>query len=358
MKISMKSALLGLAAGCLLIPVSVMADTISPASYTASMDVGGSVTISKTVTVTGEAGAFAPVDVFFLADTTGSMGGEIASVQAGMGSILTSTASLGDVFYAVGEYEDWGSTYSYPSDKPYTLHQDFTGDTALVTAGIAKLTDPLGYGGDGLESQLYALEQAAETASWRDGSTRIMVWFGDYAGHDPSGPSTLATATEALVDADITVEAISVGGSLGTQADAIALATGGDHYIGIDASSIVATITAAITKVVDTYSTVGIDFGDVPAGIDATVSPVDYTGSYDRSLVRTFDFDVTFTGITEGVYDFDIFATVDGARVATEHDTLTVGGTAPVPEPATLLLMGIGLSGLIVVNRKRSAKKN
>ncbi len=334
----------------LLFAGSAIADSIAPETFSATIGVGESVTVEKTVTVDLEAGSSAPVDVYFLADTTGSMRAEINAVQAGASSILADTFALGDVRYAVGEYEDFGVA----GDAPYTLHQDFTADTALVQAGIAKWTDPLGYGGDGPESQLYALEEAAETASWRDGSTRILVWFGDYAGHDPSGPSTLASATEALVDGDITVEAISIGGSLGPQADAIAAATGGTHFTGISTASIVATITAAITEVVDTYTTVGIDLSGVPGGVSAAVSPADYTGDYDRSEVRTFDFSVTFTGVTEGVYDFDLFATVDGARVAIESDSITVGGGAPVPEPTTLLLLGMGLLGITGLSRRKN----
>ncbi len=353
MKKARRKVVIGILCGLLLLPVAALADSITPESFSASIGIGESVTIQKTVTVDSEPGTYAPVDVFFLADTTGSMGADIAAVQSGASSILSDTAGLGDVWYAVGEYEDWGDTYGYSTDKPYTLHQDFTDNTTLVQNGIDEWT-PLGYGGDNPESQLYALEQAAETASWRDGSTRIMVWFGDYAGHDPSGSSTLTSATQALVDEDITVEAISVGGwgGLGSQADTIAAATGGHHYTGISTTHIVQTITDAITTVVNEYSTVGIDFGEVPSGLSASVSPTDYTGDYDRSSSRTFDFSVTFTGITEGTYDFDIYATVDGARVAVESDTIAVGGAAPVPEPSTILLMGIGLLGLIGYRKK------
>ena len=80
-----------------------LADSISPTSYSASIGVGGTATVEKTVKVTKEVTS-SKLDIFFLADTTGSMGSAITSVKTNAASLLTTTAGYGDVQW------EWAST--------------------------------------------------------------------------------------------------------------------------------------------------------------------------------------------------------------------------------------------------------
>jgi hypothetical protein len=331
------------------------ADSITPDSFSATVNVGDSVTIHKTVTIDSAPPTSALVDVFFLTDSTGSMGGTITSVRNAATQIMTQVSGLGNVAFGCGEYRDVGDAFTYRTST------DITSNTAAVQAGINTWT--AGGGGDYPEANLYALQQVADTASWRENSTRILVWFGDAPSHDPSVGVTEGAATAALVDNNIRVQAMNVGyaGMDGYgQATRIANATDGNIYSGtLNPSNVVSVITSAITSTFMNYSNVSLDLSAVPAGLTATVTPAaGYTGAYDRSATRTFEYDVTLTGATAGTFNFSINALVDGGIVASELDSITVnngGGPAPVPEPATMLLIGTGLLG--VAGLKKRAKK-
>ena len=102
-------------------------------------------------------------------------------------------------------------------------------------------------GGDDPEADFWGLYEAADTTSWRAGSTRILVWFGDAQSHDPAGPPpgvNEAQTIAALVAKSIKVMALDTGAldALG-QATRIATATGGQYYSGVDVSQIVQVIT-------------------------------------------------------------------------------------------------------------------
>lgn len=327
------------------VPAFLMADAISPASVNGTVDVGGTYTIHKTVTVNAGTPTTSKVDVLFLADVTGSMTGSITNVQASANSILSNISTLGDVQYGVASYRDFGWDDEY-GDSPdgFSMQQTITSSTTAAQTAINNWN--ANYGADYPEAQLYALEHVATDAGWRDGSSRIVVWFGDAPGHDPTGPDASTAVTEsqaisALNAKNIKVEALNVGNLDGYgQATRITDATGGTLYNGIDNSSIVSAIQDAIKTSFSTYNTVSLS---VEGADNVTVTSSDpITGSFDRSTDRTFNFDVTVSGVSAGIDDFLVNALVDGGTVATEKDHFTVNGS-PVPEPGLLSMLFAGL---------------
>ena len=117
-------ALLATVAGVAgLFTMTAGADSITPDTVERTLDVGETTEIQKTVTTTTDV-TTAKADVFFLSDTTGSMGGLIDTAQSVASNILTNAAGLGDVNFGVGEYEDFSvAGFGGDSDVPFTLHQ-------------------------------------------------------------------------------------------------------------------------------------------------------------------------------------------------------------------------------------------
>jgi uncharacterized repeat protein (TIGR01451 family) len=220
----------GAVASTLMLAVGVTAASgsgVDPSSYAATLTSGSSVTITKTV----HTPAIPPrVDILFLADTTGSMGPTIANVQSNASTIMSDVRSAQpDTEFGAANYRDFNCTDPFA----YQLNQAITTSTTDTQNGINAWT--IGDGCDTPEAQVNALYTLATDpgTGFRSNATRVVVWFGDSSGHDPSGGHTLTDAINALVAANIIVIAIPVNSGEGDgldstgQATAVASATGG-----------------------------------------------------------------------------------------------------------------------------------
>jgi len=270
--------------------VSPMAAQVNPPEVMADLAPGESITIDKEV----QTPEIPPKpDIYFMSDTTGSMGSTIATVAANADAILAAiTLAQPDAQFGVGSYKD----YPYDPLPPFYHQLSITSDTGAVSTEIGNWA--AGGGGDGPEGQFYALTQIADTGvGWRDGSTKIVVWFGDAPAHDPVPDAatglgydiTEATVTEALVDAEIRVIAISLDtggypagldddptmyggdyaaaygivedGSAG-QASRIAAATGGVYLFAASPEEVVAAILEGLSNLPITVTPVVVEACD------------------------------------------------------------------------------------------------
>lgn len=140
-----------------------------------------SLTDSLTSTISAIPGK---ADVFFIFDTTGSMGGVLNQAKSEANAILTELSALiPDVNFGVANLRDYnifapGEAYAYQLDQP------ITGDQALVIEAINNLG--LGGGGDGPEAYTRALFESYSDPSlgFRSDARRFIVMFGDNVPHD------------------------------------------------------------------------------------------------------------------------------------------------------------------------------
>ncbi|MDP3893582.1 vWA domain-containing protein, partial [Nocardioides sp.] len=183
---------------------TAFADGVTP-NVDQAADPGEVINLTKTV-------ATPPIppkpDIVLLVDKTGSMGGELTNVKANFSSIVSQVQAVQpDAQFAVAAYCDFGD----PAPA-FELFTDLTGDPAALSTAINNVT--LCNGGDTPEAQLNALWEigdGGDAVAFRPDSSRIVVWYGDNPGHDPSGGHAEADATQSLVDVEATVLAISTG---------------------------------------------------------------------------------------------------------------------------------------------------
>lgn len=293
-------------------------------------------------------------DVYFLADTTGSMFNIINAVKAGALNILN---TLGGMFpnmaFGAGNYRD------FRSSDPFCFQpqQSINLSRPLTLAAINNWT--LGDGGDTPEGQIFALDQIATdpVIGWRPGSKRILVWFGDAPGHDPicaglAGPGspqiTEAIATAHLQGTGIKVLALSTNSGIdpnglngtpsqgtypcantGTanQANRIAQATNGSVTIGVNPATINNTIITQVAAAANLFNNIKlVAAGGIPPFV-TSITPAGGFGPVDNKG-HDFVFKVTFTGPpckdTDQVFTGTIDVVADGHVVAQKKVTLTV----------------------------------
>lgn len=357
--------LLGSALACLGAPA--LAQSISPDSFSGAIAVGETISINKTITL-GDVAA-SNVDIFFLADNTGSMGGIINAAKAGAASIMDALPS--NYRFAAGSYLGDPSE-GVPPGTAFTLNQALTTNKAAVQTGINAWF--ASGGGDFPEANLFALERVANTTSWADAAQRLVVWFGDATGHVDT--VTTQGAADALEGEGVKVVAFnstSEGNGIDgrdtspaepadtRQATDIIAQTGGsltNNFSSLAGTDFVDTVLTEI-EAATSFLDLAFDTSFAGSGLDISFSCTDALGCDDVGAGESRSFRVDITGVAAGSYDFSVFARgVD----AVELDSITVTGSgpgpgpAPIPEPGTYALMLSGLGALAWMTRRRRGR--
>ncbi len=335
--------------------------TIQPDTNVLTLHPGDTFNEIITVTIPKNA-APTKADIYFLADTTGSMSGVIGDVQAGANNMLNALNALGaDLMYGVGNYRD------FLSSDPFAFEHQLspTNSTAAVAAAINGWT--IGNGGDTPEAGLFALDSLAippgGAIGWRAGVKRIVVWFGDAASHDPICPAASGLAqpiTEASVTAKLVAEGIAVlaistanpgldndpafdasgytakcgppGGTAG-QGTRIANATGGQFVTLV--GNIVNTIIDLVSSAVGSIQNVSLVPSPAVAPFVTAISPAGGYGPLSGDREHVLRFGVTFTGTVPCTFEDQVFTgtldvVADGKVVAAKKVQITVPACAVV----------------------------
>ena len=316
----------------------------------------------ETVTVTIPAQPIAQkVDVYFLADNTGSMGPAIANVKAGASAILSTLAGIvSDIQFGVGNYHDFGD----PS--PFQNQQPITANTAAVLAAINGGWSA-NFGGDLPESALHALHQVANpaVAGWRPGAMKFIVWFGDAPSHEPicaavwgggfnitrtTVISDLTSVTTPIQPKGIAVLATSIvngasepgldapstsgyagcpSNGLANQASDITTATGGSLSIVINASAVANAILNALITAISIHNVSLVPSGAI-ASFVSSITPAGGYGPLDPTKPHILKFDVVFErnaercSLRDQVFTGSLDVVADHAVVARKPTKITI----------------------------------
>ncbi len=336
-------------------------------------------TLAEVVKVTiPKSGVVAKVDVYFLADTTGSMAPAIAAVKSGIVEVLTQIQALGsDVWFGVGEYKDFPAPDAGRHPYAFAHQHSLSADIAAVKAAVDTWTTTGGR--DIPEAQFYGLDQVAEPPGgkigWRADSRRIIVWFGDAAGHDAvckaiSGLSydiTEASVTAKLVAQKLKVLALSLtinprspeglddepklapndngyqefcgdaGGTKG-QGTRIAKATGGKLVQGVSAETIVETIKTELAAQITAIGNVSLVASGATAPFVQAIAPSAGHGPLSRDQDHEISFDVSWIGTVAATYEDQVFTgsldvVADGEVIGGKTVKITVPLDEEIPMP-------------------------
>lgn len=297
----------------------------------------------------------AVLDVYLLADSTGSMGEYLDAVHLSSEEMFAEiTAESAGAHFGVGQYQDF--TSEGPCDLAFENQTPITADALAVEAAINDWTASGGC--DTPEGQLYALDRLADSsnpAGFRAGASKTIVMFGDAPAHDPvcAGLTGLATdITEASVTAKLQIAGINLivvsidggmdddptdgasdyqptcptpGGTAG-QGSRMAAATGGTYTTINDAAALVPAVLAAVRSV-----TVDVSLrSDCPEPLSVSFTPEMTTVTSGSSVAFT----ETFTAAADApsmVIECNTYLLINGEPVESviEVNEITIEPQAP-----------------------------
>jgi hypothetical protein len=324
------------------------AASITPDNFEATIGVNGTTSFDRTVTL--DPVAVDKLDVFFLADNTGSMGGVIGNVRTVATGLLNSISTrFDDVQFGVGSYLGDPVEGVEPSES-YSL-LDPVDNNGINPALNAINTWSANGGGDLPEAGFFGLHQAAtsggatnsgvssgQNTQWRSGSKKYILWFGDASSHTET--IGLAETLRTLQDEDVTVIGFNSnaagtgidGAYDGTSSQASQITSGTDgnltnNFSSVPVDELTSTVLGALGSATETLDLNFESVGDT-SGLDVNYVCTDPRGCEDVGGGESRTFRMNVKGLTTGIYEFDT-SVVGLSAVASNRITVASGSTPP-----------------------------
>lgn len=304
-------------------PAVARAAGVDPAAIVLTLAPGASSSLSVSVRT--------PVvpprpDIVILGDTTGSMDPVLANVRTNVGALIDRVrASQPSARFGVAEYKE-----QRDGNRVFTIQTPLTDDADAVKAGVQSMINTVGGGGQPWTDFINAhFRLATDAMAYRPNGSRIVLWFGDAASHDPSLGHTLADTTNALRAADVRVVAVPTGGDgldqLG-QASAIVNATAGELMPVTTVDQVTDALSAGLERLAVPVTPQATCDDGVSVGFD-TPSRTVRSGT-DATFAATIGVAATTApGTYDCTIDYEINNISDGLM---QTVTVTVPGSAPV----------------------------
>lgn len=238
------------------------------------------------------------VDVAFIIDTTGSMGGEIAQVRTDISYFVAQLVETTNSFrVAIVSYRDYPERTGWAGDYPARVDQTFTSDLTAIQDAINSLKAE---GGGDWEESVYSGIKAAINLPWRPGVKKIALVIGDAPALSPEPISNLNSAqivADSIAVDPVQIFGVNVGnldsnGSLSV----ISSNTGGEVLNGT--SNLTATISEILDKAAaEPYAWIGASY----SGKIGEPIRFDATGSFDPSglPLSLYEWDFNADGVFE-----------------------------------------------------------
>lgn len=324
------------------------AASIQPGGINVSLTAGEEITLERIVVLDETGPAASKVDVVFLADNTGSMGGVINTVRNSAHTILDAIAGGDtrftgiDVQFGVSAYSGDPREYGGNPNSAFRIYQTLTNSREDTVTAINSWR--ASGGGDAPEANFFALHQLATNGGltdgigstdsgigtgidigWRENAAKVIVWFGDVRSHTTT--VDINEAIDVLNAGNIIVAAINTRGANSgidtyQEASQIVQATGGtltNNVVGT--ATTVEAILNAVESATDTVDLSLVPEG-VPAGLDVTYACISVEGCNDVAAGESRRFAMHITSSDVGTYEFTTVVPQINGLVA--NDTVNV----------------------------------